>query len=354
MNPGVTITVGPASPLDHTLVWTVVITQLVAIAIFLAQAYFNRRSDRDKRARDMKRDVLLEVAPAIQRLYASLGELTNPSARIDAFAERLTSTLGAVAKLQAVAKDETLEAARKLMTALGTIMIRLMAKRVEVGTDLEAMNQLVHFWREEIGIVPDLLADFTTKARGEIPLPIDRESLANGFKISNQMMFAEMENLLRVLAAQQGGATRESQAGRPADGGAQAGSEQVISGSISSIPTNASVPSDQAVSAQFVELRQQAIFWEYRYLNLFLVHRTQIVLDWLIDRQAKGQPTTVGYYDAELTSRVISPGERAAIVQALEAHALVAVNNTLLVVTDKGLDYVRWRGPLQQLPTTPR
>ena len=230
-------------------------------------------------------------------------------------------------------------------------MIRLMAKRVEVGTDLEAMNQLVHFWHEEIGIVPDLLADFTTKARGEIPLPIDKESLTNGFKTSNQMMFAEMENLLRVLAEQQGGATRESQAGRPADGGAQAGSDQVIRGPTTSIPTIASVPPDQDV---FVELRQQATFWEYRYLNLFLVHRTQTVLDWLIDRQAKGQPTTVGYCDAELTSRVVSPGERAAILQALEAHALVAVNNTLLVVTDKGLDYARWRGPLPQLPITTR
>jgi hypothetical protein len=300
----------------------------------------------------MKRDVLLEVAPAIQRFYASLGELINPSTRIDAFGERLTSTLGAVAKLQAVASDETLEAARKLMTTLGTIMVRLMAKRVEVGTDLEAAKQLLHFWHSEVRVVPDILADFITKARGEIPLPIDRESLSNGFKSSNQTMFTEMENLLRVLDEQQGGATRESQAGRSADDGAHAEGEQVIRGSTSSMSTNAFVPSDQAVSAQFIELRQQAIFWEYRYLSLFLVHRTQIVLDWLLDRQAKDLPTTVGYYDAELAARVVSPGERSAILQVLEAHALVAMNNTLLVVTDKGLDYLRWRGPLQQLPAS--
>jgi len=342
MNPDVTITVGRAVSPDRTVIWTVVITQLVAIAIFIAQAWFSRRSDRDKRARDMKRDVLLEVAPAVQRLYSSLGELTNPSARLDTFAERLTSTFGAVAKLQAVASDETLEAARKLMTALGTIMIRLMAKRVEVGTDLEAMNQLVRFWHEEIAVIPDFLADFTANARGEIPLPIDRESLASGFKASNQMMFAEMENLLRVLTEQQNGTTRESQAGRAAV--ATTSSAPPISDGVARL-------SDQPAkaSAQFVELRQQATFWEYRYLNLFLVHRTQIVLDWLIDRQAKGQPTTVGYYDAELTARVVSPGERAAILQALEAHGLIATNNTLLVVTEKALDYARWRGPLPQI-----
>lgn len=341
MNPDVTITVGHAMSPDHTVIWTVVITQLVAIAIFIAQAWFNRRSDRDKRVRDMKRDVLLEVAPAIQRLYASLGELTNPSARIDGFAERLTSTFGAVAKLQAVASDETLEAARKLMTALGTIMMRLMAKRVEVGTDLEAAKQLVELWRKEIEAIPDLLADFSAKARSEIPLPVDRELLSGGIKASNQAMFTEMENVLRVLTEQQNGATRESQAGRANEQGEPATREMAVA------PEQA-----RDIVAQSVALRQLATFWEYRYLNLFLVHRTQVVLSWLIDRQATGQSTSIGYYDAGLTARVVSPGERAAVLKALEAHALVAISNGLLSVTDKGLDYARWRGPLAQLPTS--
>lgn len=342
MTPDVTITIGHAASPDHTVIWTVVITQLVAIAIFIAQAWFNRRSDRDKRARDMKRDVLLEVAPAIQRLYASLGELTNPSARIDTFVERLASATGVVAKLQAVASDETLEAARKLMTALGTIMMRLMAKRVEVGTDLEAAKQLVWLWRKEVEVVPDLIADFSAKARSEIPLPIDKELLSDGIKASSQMMFTEMENVLRVLTEQQNGATRESQAGRTHEQREQEADKEAVA------PERlANNPS------QSIDLRQQATFWEYRYMNLFLVHRTQVVLDWLIDRQAKGQPTTVGYYDAELTSRVVSPGERAAVLKALEAHALVVISNGLLVVTDRGLDYARWRGPVPQLPTTP-
>lgn len=341
MSPDVTVTVGHAASLDRTVIWTVVVTQLVAIAIFIAQAWFNRRNDRDKRARDMKRDVLLEVAPAIQRLYASLGELTNPSARIDGFAERLTSTFGAVAKLQAVASDETLEAARKLMTALGTIMMRLMAKRVEVGTDLEAAKQLVELWRKEMDVIPDLLADFSTKARSEIPLPIDKKLLRDGFKASSTTMFEEMENVLRALTEQQNGATRESQAGRANEQGDQAAGDVAVA---------TDQPRDTA--AQLVALRQLATFWEYRYLNMFLVHRTQVVLNWLIDRQNKGQTTSIGYYDAELTARVVSPGERAAVLKALEAHALVVVNGGLLAVTDKGLDYAHWRGPLPQLPAT--
>jgi hypothetical protein len=342
MNPDVTITIGRAASPDHTLVWAVVIPQLVAIAIFIGQAWFNHRRDRDKRARDMKRDVLLEVAPALQRLYASLGELINPSARIDAFAERLTSTSGAVAKLQAVASDETLEAARKLMTALGTIMMRLMAKRVEVGTDLEAAKQLVELWRKEIDVIPDLLADFSAKARSEIPLPIDKKLLRDGFKASGETMFEEMENVLRVLTEQQNGATRESQAGRANRQDEQAAGKMPVA------PEQA-----QDTATQLVALRQLATFWEYRYLNMFLVHRTQVVLNWLIDRQATGQSTNIGYYDAELTARVVSPAERAAVLKALEAHALVVINGGLLAVTDKGLDYAHWRGPLPQLSATP-
>ncbi len=338
-------------PADHTVILTVLVTQVVTILIFLAQTYLNRRNDYDKRARDMKRDVLLEVAPAIQRLYASLAELTNPLAPIDVFSQRVTDTSVAVAKLQAVASDETLEAARKLTAALGTIIIRMMAKRVEVGTDLEATKQLISFWRAEIDVIPSLLADFSAKARGEIPLPINREMLSDGFKASNRVMFAEMENLLRVLTEQQNGANRESQAGRAIDQRAHAAKEQAVaSGSASPIQPGTTLTPEQIanISAQLIGLRQQATFWEYRYLNLFLVHRTQVVLDWLIDRQTKGQPTTVGYYDAELTARVVSPGERAAVLQALETHALVVANTGLLSATEKGLDYARWRGPIPQ------
>jgi len=341
-------TTQPASSVDHSVIWSVLITQLVALFIFAATIYFGRRSDRDKRARDTKRDVLLEVAPAIQRVYASLAELINPLTPIDKIAEKWTNASGAVAKLQAVANDETLEAARKLVTTSGCIMFRMMAKRVEVGTDLEATKQLIEFWRTEVEVFPDLLADFSAKARNEIPLPLDKKMFSDGFKASNKVIFAEMDNLFEALAKQQSGATRESQAGRAIEDREQTTKPQPADNDAIPIGGGAQLTPAQiaAISAQFVELRQQATFWEYRYLNQFLVHRTQVVLDWLIDRQIKGQTTTRGYCDAELAARVVSPGERAAVFQALEAHALINTDNGLLLVTDKGLDYARWRGPL--------
>jgi len=352
-SPLITITAAPSAPTaDHTVIWSVLITQVVTLLIFGLTQWLGHRSDRDKRARDTKRDVLLEVAPAIQRVYTSLAELTNPSTRMDDFAAKLTAASGAVAKLTAVANDETLEAARKLMTALGSIMLRLMRKRVEVGTDLEATKQLIALWREETKVIPDLLADFSTKARSEIPLLLDKNLFGDGLKASNATMFAEMENLLGAFAKQQTGSTRESQAGKAIEDGAQANRGQPnVNASVAQMEAGTHLTPEQmaTISTQVTELRQQAVFWEYRYLNHFLVHRTQLVLNWLIDRQTKGQPTTVGYYDAELTARVVSPEERAAVLQALRAHALVTSNDGLLIATEKGLDYTRWRGPIPQV-----
>ena len=350
-SPLVTITTTQPAPVDHWVIWSLIITQLVALFIFGVTAYLSRWSDRDKRARDTKRDVLLEVAPAIQRVYASLAELTNPSMPVDRVTERLTSAFGAVAKLQAVANDETLEAARKLMTALGRTMMRMMAMRVEIGTDVEAAKQLIAFWRKETEAYPGLLANFSFKARSEIPLPLDENEFRAGIEASNQVMFAEMDRLFESLSQQERGESRESQVGRTAeDIGHAVNKQNAASSDAISINDVTQLTPDQVanISAQFIGLRQQATFWEYRYLNHFLVHRTQLVLNWFIDRQSQGQSTTYQYYDAELAARVVAPGERAAVLQALEAHMLIKVDNGLLVVTEKGFDYVSWRGPTPQ------
>lgn len=322
---------------DNWAIYSVLIAQAVTIFIFLGTAYLAKKSDRDKRARDTKRDVLLEVAPAVQRAYASLAELTNPLSRIDDFIGKFTSASGAVAKLTAVANDETLEAARQLLTTLGAIMTRLLIKRVEVGTDLEAMKQLVALWREEIKAVPDLLADFTSKARDEIPLPLDKSAFSAGLKASNDVMSGGLERLFEALARQESGTVREAQTGQLIPDGSHNPPQAANDiGGAQPGPT----------SQEVLELHQRARFWEYRFLSVFLVHRSQAVLTWLAGRQHNGQPTTTGYYDAELAALVVAPGERVAVLQALEAHALIFVDQGSVIVTSKGFDYLQWRGPL--------
>lgn len=92
--------------------------------------------------------------------------------------------------------------------------------------------------------------------------------------------------------------------------------------------------------------RATSYLWEYRYLNHFLVYRTQHVLDWLI---SLGLTTTYSYYDATWLPFTPSAHERGAIISALEAHHLIQVTNGTIQVTPKGVEYQHWRGILPDL-----
>lgn len=81
--------------------------------------------------------------------------------------------------------------------------------------------------------------------------------------------------------------------------------------------------------------------WEYRYLNLYLVPNTQIVLDWLINLK---QPIDYSFYDSFWLPSISSATERNAIISALETHHLIQQNSSgLITVTPKGKEYHEWR-----------
>ena len=101
-------------------------------------------------------------------------------------------------------------------------------------------------------------------------------------------------------------------------------------------------PGDAANAEQRIKTeRERAQLWEYRYLNYFLVPRTQLVLDWL----ASGPPMGVGTYDTWLMDSVPNPVERLAVLSALRNHHLIDVQGELITVNPKGREYVQWRGP---------
>jgi hypothetical protein len=100
----------------------------------------------------------------------------------------------------------------------------------------------------------------------------------------------------------------------------------------------------QAVTEIFRAERAAAHLWEYRFLNYFLVHDTQRVLDWLASLPER---TTFCLYDAWWLPTIPSAEERRAIMRALEAHNLVVENGPLLEVTPKGREYIQWRGSVQ-------
>lgn len=106
----------------------------------------------------------------------------------------------------------------------------------------------------------------------------------------------------------------------------------------------------EASSAETGPAENEARLWEYRYLNLYLVRGTQLVLDWFA---TLASPMSPELYDTFLTPWVPDVREREAIRHALETHHLVGRTEGGLVITSKGRDYRNWRGPLLPLTPTP-
>jgi len=120
-----------------------------------------------------------------------------------------------------------------------------------------------------------------------------------------------------------------------------------------SVTTPAQVMGGQSVQAEVptAELlraeRTRAYVWEYRYLNHFLVRASQIVLDWFA---GSAQPISESLYHTWWTPHIPDPQERDAILLALSSHYLIVNNNGLLQISEKGNEYVGWRGELPTLP----
>ncbi len=93
--------------------------------------------------------------------------------------------------------------------------------------------------------------------------------------------------------------------------------------------------------------RANAALWEYRYLNQFLVRSTQLVLDWIA-----GLPNGIStaFFDSQLQAHISLANERFAILNALQRHHLISVRDGLIQVTDKGREYLSWRGPMPPIP----
>jgi len=105
--------------------------------------------------------------------------------------------------------------------------------------------------------------------------------------------------------------------------------------------------SDPSVMSLVKAERERAYLWEYRYLNLFLVRGTQLVLEWFAARES---PTTFQVYDGWWSSLVLDPSERFARVAILKSHHLLVESNGVLSVSPKGGEYLDWRGPMPPPP----
>ena len=86
--------------------------------------------------------------------------------------------------------------------------------------------------------------------------------------------------------------------------------------------------------------------WEYRYLNFYFVRDTQLVLNWL----AHTRPS-IEMFHATWIPAIPKANDREAILLALQNHNLITVPETMIKITEKGREYLQWRGPLSDFPS---
>lgn len=122
---------------------------------------------------------------------------------------------------------------------------------------------------------------------------------------------------------------------------------QQDSASLAALPDSLTEKQLEEVTRLLDAERACSYLWEYRYLNYFLAYRTQQVLDWFSSLPTR---TSLYLFDTTWLPAIPSMEERRNIINALQAHYLIRIDNDLVEVTPKGKGYISWRGVLTQPP----
>ena len=86
--------------------------------------------------------------------------------------------------------------------------------------------------------------------------------------------------------------------------------------------------------------------WEYLYLKDYLVLNTHWVLAWLNQNS-----TSIDLFNAYWWFVIPLAKSRENTILALQNHYLITVRDEgMIEITDKGREYLQWRGPLPEIP----
>lgn len=105
-------------------------------------------------------------------------------------------------------------------------------------------------------------------------------------------------------------------------------------------PTNIN---DTDLTEVLKSAQEAALLWEFRFLNYFLVRRTQDIFSWFVTH---GDPISQSLFDATWNLLIGTQVERDAIINSLSTHRLITIDEThhFINVTDKGRNYAYWPG----------
>ena len=105
----------------------------------------------------------------------------------------------------------------------------------------------------------------------------------------------------------------------------------------------------QELVRSFIQAQQATIrLWEYMYLKDYLVLNTHWVLAWLNPKNS----TSIDLFNAYWRFVIPIAKSRENTILALQNHYLITVRDEVMIeITDKGRDYLKWRGPLPYIPS---
>ena len=107
------------------------------------------------------------------------------------------------------------------------------------------------------------------------------------------------------------------------------------------------LPDQQKLVTDFIQAQKTTSrIWEYRYFNSYFVHDTQLVLDWLVHNRP-----SIEMFHAMWMPKIPKATDRESILLALQNHNLITVLLTMIEITEKGREYLQWRGPLSPFPS---
>lgn len=104
-----------------------------------------------------------------------------------------------------------------------------------------------------------------------------------------------------------------------------------------------SPPQDNMDKSKLVEVGTQwkslAYYWEYRYLGYYLVPHTKDVLKLLYDANSE---FLLNVLDVVMCKTIPEARERIAVVDALQQHYLIQIQDNMVSITEKGKEYIEF------------
>lgn len=157
----------------------------------------NWHLSRQEYHRNLKREVILEAVVATQSAFRCLSLLLSPNNDPADVGDQYADSARSMAKLQAVATDNTLQAAGRLMGMVSPALAEMTLIRVKFERREASEMELINCWKEAANNYLPLWTDFVEAARKELGFTLDREGFMRWASVVNQSTLRVFDRMVR-------------------------------------------------------------------------------------------------------------------------------------------------------------